>query len=170
MKPERRYSRFELRAGSGDGIGQLSGVALPYGVTAEIVPGLRERFEPGSLKFDRVLVNVQHDRGRAIASSDPRGGLTLTDGPQSLEIAVDLPDTQDGRDVKTLAERGVLRGFSIEFLATDDAFVDGVRIVRAADLRAVAVVDAPAYDGARIDEVRQGLLARAAAQDTEWLL
>ena len=96
-----------------DGQLRLSGVAVRYGEEAG-PPRLpfRERIEPGAFgdvsRLDAVL-NVQHRRDRALARTGG-GGLTLTDGPDALRYAADLPDTQESRDAVTLVRRRVLRG------------------------------------------------------------
>lgn len=149
---ERRFHSFEFRAaGSSGSPGTLAGVVMPYGVDTELAPGIRERFEAGAFGPDvaglDVVANRQHQRGDALARTGG-GGLVLADAPDALRATLELPDTQSGRDVATLASRGVLRGFSVEFAGARDAFVGGVRVVREARLIGLAVVDTPAYGDA----------------------
>ena len=99
---------FEFRA-SDDG-GTVEGIVVPYGQPARIAD-FTERFLPGSLSFGDVIANRQHDRHRPLARTNG-GGLTLTDSATELRARIELPDTQDGRDVRELVRLGVLRGLS----------------------------------------------------------
>ncbi len=57
-----------------------------------------EQFMPGSMRFDDVVLNRQHQRTAPLARTGG-GGLALTDTPTELRLAATLADTQDGRDV-----------------------------------------------------------------------
>ena len=142
---ERRV--VELRADP-DGR-RLSGRAMVYG---EVSPSFRERFEPGAfgdVGAADVVLNVQHERGRALARTGG-GGLVLTDGPDALRMAASLPQTREADDVLSLVRAGVLRGLSVEFRAIDEADEGGVRVIRRAELSGLAVVDRAAYEGAAV--------------------
>ncbi len=139
-----------------DGPGLVRGAAMPYGDTARIGPGLEERFEAGAFTWTDVLVNVQHDRGRLLASLT--GGLALVDGPSALLAEIALPDTQEGSDAGVLIRRGALRGLSVEFVALRERMLARQRIIQAADLQGLALVDRPAYPSAVVSiraELRQ---------------
>ena len=136
----------ELRA-SDDG-GAVEGVLIPYGQTAKIAD-FTERFLPGSVSFGDVLANRQHDRQRPLARTG--GGLTLTDSATELRARIELPDTQDGRDVRELVKLGILRGLSAEFRTLKDAWEGTERTIHQAQLTGLAVVDQPAYLGAGIE-------------------
>ena len=139
-----------------DGNLRLSGVAVRYGEEAG-PPRLpfRERIEPGAFgdvgSIDAIL-NVQHVRSRAIARTGG-GGLVLTDGPDALRFAAELPDTSESRDAVTLVRDRVLRGASIEYapLAGGERQVGGVSVVQRARLAGIGVVDSPAYVGSVIE-------------------
>ena len=152
MDVERRFAAFEFRAAAADGgPGTLSGVAMPYGREASLPGGLRERFDPGAfgdVAAADVLANWQHERQSPLGRTGPGGGLVLEDGPEALRASLTLPPTAAGRDVAELARRRVLRGFSVEFVAREDAVLAGVRVVRRADLVGLAIVDRPAYPDA----------------------
>lgn len=150
MDVERRFAGFEFRAAGDGGPGVLAGVAMRYGTEAALPGGLRERFEPGAfgdVAAADVLANWQHMRETPLARSRG-GGLELEDGPRELRATVALPDTTAGRDVATLASRGVLAGFSVEFFAMRDRVEGGIRIVECASLVGLAIVDRPAYPDA----------------------
>lgn len=148
MKTERRS--FEIRAADD---GTLSGVVVPYN-TPTTVGTFREQFAPGSLRFDDVILNKQHQRGVALARTGG-GGLKLADSPTELRAVITLLDTQDGRDVLTLVRRGVLRGLSAEFAAIREEWTGNLRTVREAVLMGIGVVDSPQYAGATIAEQRE---------------
>ena len=139
-----------------DGQLRLSGVAVRYGEEAG-PPRLpfRERIEAGAFgdvsRLDAVL-NVQHRRDRALARTGG-GGLVLTDGPDALRYAAELPDTQESRDAVTLVRSGVLRGASVEFAPYPggERQVGGVNVVERARLAGIGVVDSPAYVGATVE-------------------
>ncbi len=138
---------LELRIESGR---TVAGVAVTYDDTA--TPGaFSERFEPGSITFDDVMLNVQHDR-KAMLARTPRT-LRLTDGPRRLEIRADLPRTQLGDDVLELVRAGVLQGLSLGFVALRDRWDGDDRIIESAILDHVAIVDRPAY-GSSVVEAR----------------
>ena len=140
-KTEIRF--FELRA---EGERALSGVALSYGDVATL-PWGRERFLPGAFgdvsKLD-VLMDVAHDRGRALARTGG-GGLILTDTPEALTVRAELAATREADDTLALIRGKVLRGLSIGFRAERERVEGDIRIVESAELRSVSIVDAPAY-------------------------
>ena len=94
----------------------LRGVLLRYG---DVAKGYKERILAGAfgdLSSADILLNLQHDRGRPLARTG--GGLTLTDGPEHLQVTAVLPETRDADDALKLIESGVLRGLSCEFFPT----------------------------------------------------
>ena len=141
---------FEFRVESD---GRISGVVIPYGSDG-VVRNFRERFAPGSVRFDDVLLNHQHDRARPLARTNG-GGLVLQDGPTELRASVVLPETTAGRDVRTLVQSRVLRAFSAEFTALRDSWQGNLRTIHAAVLHGIGIVDTGAYAGATIDEIRE---------------
>ena len=147
-KLERRA--VEFRATSA---GVIEGTLVPYGVVSRIGGVFEEVFEPGSMRFDRVLANRQHDRARPLARLGH--GLTLTDSRTELRARIELPDTTEGRDTRALIEAGVLRGLSAEFRSVREEWpAPDRRVIYEAELRGLAVVDDPAHQSALIAEVR----------------
>ena len=151
---ERRYA--ELRAEGGR---RLSGVVVRYGEVSTGLPW-RETFMRGAFGdvagLD-VRLNVQHQRDRLLARTGG-GGLELTDGPDALRMAADLPETREADDALVLVRRGVLRGLSVEFSARQERQDAGVRVISRASLPGLAVVDSGAYSGSIVAaraEVRQ---------------
>ena len=75
------------------------------------------------------------------------GTLTLHEDGHGLAFTLALPDTQAGRDVAALAQRGDLGGMSFGFIATDEVWRGDTRELRAVELHEVSVVQAwPAYE------------------------
>ena len=150
---EFRYT--ELRA---EGERQLSGVAVKYGDIA-VLPFGKERFEVrafGDLGAADVILNTMHDRRRPLARSG--AGLTLTDGPEALEVRAQLPNTREADDVLQLVETRVYRGLSIEFAATRERMVGGVRSIQAARLTGIAICDRPAYPASAVEARGENLI------------
>ena len=145
---------FELRA-SDDG-GAVEGTVIPYGQLARIAD-FSERFLPGSITFGDVIANRQHIRSKPLARTG--GGLTLTDSATELRARIELPATQDGKDVRELVKLGILRGLSAEFRTLKDAWEGTERTIHQAQLTGLAIVDVPAYLGAGIE----------AREAVEWL-
>ena len=158
MNPERRYAVLEYRE-AGDGPGTVEGLAVPYGIEAEVFPGLRERFEGGALADQvtaNINANIQHQRARPLARNGR--GLKLVEAPEGLRaVLLTLPDTSDGRDAAVMLRDGVLTGFSVEFLPTRESGGDGIRRIERAELAGLALVDDPAHPGAEahLRELRQ---------------
>ena len=141
---------FEVRA---DEQGMIAGVVIPYGQASVIVGAFEETFMPGSVRFDSVLVNRQHERSMPLARLGH--GLQLHDSANELRAEVRMPDTTDGRDTLELVRAGVLTGLSAEFYVKREEWpTDTKRIIHEAQLRAIGIVDDPAHAGAVIDEVR----------------
>ena len=147
MSIERRYRPL---VDAGDRV--LEGVAVPYGAVAHIGGQFHERFEPDSIRFDDVVLNVMHDRSRPVARTPASLSFqALADG-RGLGVRAALVDTGDGRDAYRMVQAGILRGFSIEFRSLrehpETVSGDVVRVIDEARLTGLAIVDTPAYDGA----------------------
>lgn len=126
----------------------ITGVVLPYG-RATRIGDFTEEFRSGAFgKIEDVILNLQHQRAKPVARTG--AGLVLDDKPTELRAAVTLPDTTYGREARELVEGNILRGFSIEFRAQDDEWHGTHRIVKAARLFGIALVDRPAYSDAEI--------------------
>lgn len=149
---ETRFQNIELRANGR----RLTGYAALFGTEARIGAGTIETIAPGA--FTRTLTQradilalVDHDPTRVLARTRS-GSLRLSEDTRGLTFDLDVPDTQAGRDVLALAQRGDLGGMSFGFEAMDE-HVDGTRReLRAVDLFEISVVAAfPAYEGTVIN-------------------
>ena len=162
METERRF--FELRADPDKRI--IEGTAMRYGSIADL-GAFRERFEPGAfgdVSAADVILNRQHERNNPLARTGG-GGLELTDGA-ALQVRAVLPETRAADDVLALVRAKVLRGLSVEFRAVSERFEAGIRIISRAALRAIGVVDQPAYGDSLV-----AVAARMAGEQRKrWLL
>lgn len=149
---ERRGAAIELRAAGR----RLEGYAAIFDAEtriADFTEVIRSGAFRGSLTAGRdVLALVDHDPTKVLARTRS-GTLRLSEDPKGLHFSLDVPDTQAGRDVLALAERGDLGGMSFGFLpAKGGERWDGRRReLRAVDLHEVSVVSAwPAYQGTMV--------------------
>lgn len=129
---------------------KLTGYAATFGTETRIGDAFTETIAPGafaaSLASGRdVLALVDHDPARVLGRTRTRS-LRLSEDSRGLAFEIDLPDTQAGRDVLALAERGDLGGMSFGFAAVDEHRDGARRELRAVALYEVSVVSAwPAY-------------------------
>lgn len=159
---ERRAAVVELRAEGR----RLSGYAATFGGAAELPGGLVETIAPGafaaSIRSGRdILALVDHDPARLLARTKS-GTLRLAEDARGLAFDLDLPETQAGRDVLALAQRGDLGGMSFGFTVTEEKRDGNRRELRAVQLFEISVVAAfPAYDGTEVSaRARQADAAR----------
>lgn len=135
---------------------KLEGYAAKFGIEARIADFV-EVVAPGafaaSLKSGRdVLALVDHDRATVLARTRS-GTLKLAEDSAGLAFELSVPDTQPGRDVLALAERGDLGGMSFGFRVPKggEAWSGNRRMLTALDLFEVSVVSAwPAYEGTSV--------------------
>lgn len=133
----------------------LSGYAAIYGAEARI-GDYRELIAPGAftstLAEERdILALADHDQ-RQVLGRTRSGTLQLREDPKGLHFTLTLPDTQAGRDVAALAQRGDLGGMSFGFVATDETWTGDLRELRAVELHEISVVSAwPAYQQTEIN-------------------
>ena len=153
MKNEQRsFEAAEIRAKDR----KLSGYAALFGIEARIGGGLVETIAPGaflttlSTKPD-ILALADHDPKRLIARTKS-GTLRLREDQRGLAFELDVPDTQVGRDLLVMAERGDLGGMSFGFVALDEEVTGDRRELREIELYEISVVSAfPAYDGTTVN-------------------
>ena len=152
----------EIRAAEARvGPGRLFGVLMEYGKRAR---DRAELFEAGSLTWpeDGVIVNRQHTRAAPILRVVP-----IVDGDK-VRIDAPLPDTSAGRDAAAEIRSVLFRGLSVEFKATAQTIVGGVRRITEAVLSGAAIVDSPSYAAASV-EVRAKGGGNRPTGETLWL-
>lgn len=116
---ERRSIAFPLELRAKDGKKTLVGYAALYDSPSSDLGGFTEVIRPGA--FDRalredqeVLARAEHDT-RLLLGRRSNGTCRVSSDAKGLRYEVDVPDTQAGRDVMTLVERGDIRGSSFAF-------------------------------------------------------
>lgn len=126
--------------------GRIVGTLIQMGRVAD---DRAEVFAPGSIEWPHngVQLLAEH-RGRSVMRFQP-----VLSGSE-LRIDAPLPDTALGREVATEIRSGRRSDLSIEFHATDEAQVAGVREIRAALVAAAATVPTGSYAQAHA-EVRE---------------
>ncbi len=153
MIPSRFPDGLELRAAAEmraagrrlEGHAAVFDSPAPIGSFVEIVK--RGAFRSSlATKGKDVLALVDHDPGRLLARTSS-GTLRLSEDSKGLAFDLDLPNTQLGRDVLALAQRGDLGGCSFGFRVDDEAWpAADRRELRAVDLIEISIVHAwPAY-------------------------
>ena len=143
---ERRGAAGGLRA-SGNRV--LTGYAATFNEETRI-GGFTERIRPGafskSLASGRDILALLDHRADALLGRTKSGTLKLFEDDKGLAFELRLPDTQAGRDLVALAERGDVGGMSFGFIAEDEAWTGETRELRSVELHEISVVQAfPAY-------------------------
>jgi HK97 family phage prohead protease len=139
----------------------IVGLAVPYGQEIELTGNLKERFEAGAIKtIEDVKLFYGHE--------EPIGKvLEGRDTDEGFEIVAKISDTVRGNEVYTLLQDGVLNRFSVGFFPVKDR-KEGQTIVRElVDLKEVSVVPFPAFEGAKITEVRSEIETDEVEEITE---
>ena len=126
---------------------RLEGYVATFGVDAAIGDFV-ERIAPAAFSLrDDVVAMMDHDPGRVLGRTRSRT-LELEQDGKGLRFSLALPDTQPGRDVMALAERGDLGGMSFGFRVPPggERWEGNRRMLTAIDLLEISVVSAwPAY-------------------------
>ena len=126
----------------------IVGLAVPYGQEIELTGNTKERFEAGAIQtIEDVKLFYGHEEpiGKVVEGRDTEEGF---------EIVAKISDTPRGNEIYTLLQDDVLNRFSVGFFPVKDR-KEGQTIVRElVDLKEVSVVPFPAFEGAKITEVR----------------
>lgn len=116
----------------------------------EIAPGAFAR----SLSANAdILALVDHDPSKVLGRTKT-GTLRLAEDGQGLRFEIDIPDTQLGRDLLTMAERGDVGGMSFGFIVPSggDSWNGTHRTLTDISIYEISVVQAfPAYAGTTVD-------------------
>ena len=157
---ERRWAALEVR----DSGAVVEGIAMPYGTTARIMGAFDERVEAGAFSgLGDVVLNRMHVREDIIARTGG-GGLVLDDDATRLHLRGEVPEYR--ADVRDQVARSILRGLSVEMRVTaEDWPAPDQRIIRAAELHAVALVDRAAYSDTTLSLAKR---ARDGGVEVRW--
>lgn len=128
---------------------RIEGYAATFGSLANIGT-IQERIAPGAFRAalsGDILALLDHDAGKVLGRTRS-GSLRLSEDSKGLAYTLDLPDTQAGRDVIALAERGDIGGMSFGFTVPDggETWEGRTRTLHTIALKEISVVSAwPAY-------------------------
>ena len=140
--------QFELRAETATEDRIVRGIAVPFNDPVD-VGGYKEMIAPNAvMPRDNIKLFYGHDEpiGRVIDSKDTDAGWSIT---------AKISETSRGNEVYTLLKDGVLDRFSIGFMPMEENEDKNGTIVRTKiDVREVSIVPIPAYEGAKVEEVR----------------
>lgn len=144
-------ARLIAREDTGDGK-TITGIAVPFDAPTQIVPGYREQIARGAIDCTNMpMLFYRHDEPIGVVTS-------LTETAEGLEMTARISDTSLGRDVATLARDGAIASLSIGFYESEyeDTKTDEgtLRTQTRIDLREISLVPIPAYEPARITNVR----------------
>ena len=151
---------------------KLTGYAAVFGQEARVA-GFTEVIRPGAFKGALagrdVLALIDHNPSKLLARTKS-GTLRLEEDSRGLRYEIDLPDTQEGRDILTLAERGDLGGMSFGFTVSKggEHWNGQRRELRAVTLHEISVVHSwPAYEGTSVQARSKAPRLAAAARYLE---
>ena len=135
---------------------KLTGYIARFNTEARI-GSFTETIKPGAFRASLapgrdILALADHDPSRVLGRTRS-GTLELREDSDGLAFALTLPDTQAGRDLAALAERGDLGGCSFGFTVPKggDHWTGDRRELRAVELHEVSIVQSwPAYEGTEV--------------------
>lgn len=151
---ERRFFQVtELRMNADDaGKKTMRGYAAVFDSLSPDLGGFKEKIAKGafagSVGSGDVRALFNHDPSQVLGRSKA-GTLRMIEDDHGLAIEIDPPDTQLGRDLSVLMERGDITQMSFGFFVRNDAWakVNGAweRTLLDVDLLDVSPVTYPAY-------------------------
>lgn len=156
-----------------EGPRRLAGYAALYNRETVIGNLFREVIAPGAFRSalqrgDDVRALFNHDPNVILGRSSS-GTLRLFEDESGLRYEVDLPDTQAGRDLWTLVERGDITQSSFAFSVPEGGqdWRDGgdLRVITDVRLFDVSPVTYPAYNETSVSVRSAAVAAKAAAFD-----
>lgn len=133
---------------------KIEGYAATYGAEADL-GSFVETIVPGAFRAalgNDILALHDHDMGKVLGRTRS-GSLKLLEDSKGLSFELSVPETQAGRDVLALAERGDLGGMSFGFRVPDggESWDGRKRSLSIIDLREISIVSAfPAYPDTEI--------------------
>jgi len=155
---------FEVRLDNAED-GTITGLAVPYGETADI-GSYKERFQPGaidSVEGVKLFYGHQHDDvpiGKIVEGRETDAGFEIT---AKLTRGI-----QRAEEVYLALKDGVLNRFSVGFMPVESRREGDTIIRELVDLKEVSVVPWPAFAGAAITEIREEqIVAETPSQNTE---
>jgi len=144
---------IQIEAAEGDTESRtVHGVAVPYGVEAQVSDGRRVVIEAGALPVDgkNPKLFMNHQPEQAIGTVTKR--VEAADG-SGMMFTARIARSSLGNDAMVLASEGVLDSVSVGITPTKWTMKDGVMHVKAAKWNELSLVPTPAFDGATISSV-----------------
>ena len=148
---------------------KLVGYAIRWNSLSEVIwDEFVEQFAPGAFTDSLaggsdVRALFEHDYTQLLGRTRS-GPLLLPADNTGLRFERTPPDTQLGRDVLTMVERGDITGMSFGFRALKESWditpTPYVRTVTAAELREITVTSMPAYPESDVDIAHRSLFAQ----------
>jgi HK97 family phage prohead protease len=143
---------------SAKGPGKIQGYAASYNVLSSDLGGFFETLAIGAFRNairrgDDAVELLNHNQDKLLGRRSA-GTLSLREDDTGLWYSCELPDTSDGRDVRTLVERGDLNACSFSFRCDEDVWTTEknengdlytLRTVKDLTLYDCSVVVSPAY-------------------------
>ena len=136
----------------------ITGIAVPWNVTAGVSTGQQVRFAAGALPTDGrapMLIN-----GHDLSSIDNIVGIVTervaTD--DGMMFTAKIANTRAGDDALELLKLGALDAVSVGVEPTQWAFEEGVMVIQAADWVELSLVPVPAFRDARVLNVAASTL------------
>ncbi|EKK6330557.1 HK97 family phage prohead protease [Salmonella enterica] len=148
---------------------KLVGYVVRWNNLSELIfDEFREQFSPGAFSDwlaagNDVRALFEHDYCQLLGRTQS-GTLQLTEDATGLRFELTPPDTQTGRDVLALVERGDISGMSFGFRALKESWditpSPYIRTVTAAELREITVTSLPAYTDSNVEIAHRSLYAQ----------
>ncbi|PHM51176.1 HK97 family phage prohead protease [Xenorhabdus sp. KK7.4] len=160
---------FEIRTASLSASDKkLTGYVIKWNSRSHILwDEFIEQFAPNAFSASLaasadIRALYEHDHMNLLGRTTS-GTLQLSEDPTGLRFELTPPDTQLGRDVLTLVERGDIQGMSFGFRAIKDQWDTSqtpyVRTVLEAELREITVTSLPAYPESGVEIAKRSLNA-----------
>lgn len=147
-------------------IGTLKGYAITWNALSDDRGGFKVRLAPNSAKFAANTFALNHHsfNGGPLADTASKTLRILPADSYGQPVEIDLPDTQNGRDVLALVKSGRMRGMSFamtqrpapphaEFIMEGGQKVLFVKSFLADEVSVLAV---PSFSGTSIQEKKSG--------------
>ena len=143
---------------------ELRGYAAVFDQLSDDLGGFREQIKRGAFKpplknGDDVRLLVNHNPDLLLARTSS-GTLKLDEDQTGLRVSADIADTQAGRDLRVLVDRGDMSQMSFAFRVLDDEWDvteddELIRtILKVRELFDVSPVTYPAYPDASLEQPR----------------
>ena len=155
------FPSVELRAYKSDEDSRMlvEGYAIVFNSESRDLGGFTEVVKENALdkaleRNSDVLALYGHDYQNVLGRQSA-GTLQLDKDDKGVRFTLNLPDTQLGRDVYTLVERGDLKGNSFGFTVEKDSWDKvGDKVIRTIeqvkDLFEISIVSLPAYEATEL--------------------